>query len=200
MSTILRIAVAVLLPCILGTAVRAQDMNAGSANVGSQIGTGMGGFHGAGLGGGFYHPSWGPSMPGYTMPHTPFPTPPPFNGNLVTPVTPFAPLNRPAIGYGFDRAGLHEKPQFGPSPEFNNRPSAGSVSLAPHYIPGFFASSHNYPEGAEPKFNALPKSSSRNPWDTQSRPTAAKSNKAWPNQYDPRWWPRSQLDARGAGG
>jgi hypothetical protein len=154
------------------------------------IGTMMGGFHGTGTGGGFYHPSWGPSMPGYWMPREKLPTLPPFNGNPVRAVTPFAPLSKIPLKGGAT-IGLYQKPQFGADPQFNYTPHAAAVGNAPLYNPGFSASPiGGGPAGAMPDFNALPNDARGSIPIFHDRDERPRTNPAWPNAVDPRWWPR----------
>jgi len=153
-----------------------------------EIGYGMGGFHGTGLGGGFYHPSWGPSMPGYWMPREKLPTLPPFNGNPVRAVTPFAPLSRIPMKGGA-MIGLYQKPQFGPRPMFNYTPHAAAVGLAPRYNPGFSASPiGGGPAGAFPNFEALPNDARGSIDVLPDRKSQLTPNPSWPNPVAPRWW------------
>jgi hypothetical protein len=153
------------------------------------IGTGMGGFHGTGTGGGFYHPSWGPSMPGYWMPREKLPTLPPFNGNPVRAVTPFAPLSKISMKGGAT-IGLYQKPQFGPDPQFNYTPHAAAVGSAPRYNPGFSGSPiGGGPDGALPDFNALPNDARGSIDVLPKREQPVPTNPSWPNAINPRWWP-----------
>ena len=154
-----------------------------------EIGTAMGGFHGTGLGGGFYHPSWGPSMPGYWMPREKLPTLPPFNGNPVRAVTPFAPLSKIPLKGGAT-IGLYQKPQFGANPQFNYTPHAAAVGSAPRYNPGFSGSMiGGMPNGALPNFTALPNDARGSIDVLPNRESRPLTNPGWPNAVNPRWWP-----------
>jgi|GEM_PF-4464405 len=154
-----------------------------------EIGYGMGGFHGTGTGGGFYHPSWGPSMPGYWMPREKLPTLPPFNGNPVRAVTPFAPMSKIPLKGGAT-IGINQKPQFGPDPQFNYTPHAAAVGSAPRYNPGFSASPiGGGPTGAFPDFTALPNDARGSINVLPERGTRPLTNPSWPNAMNPRWWP-----------
>lgn len=184
---------ATILIALLATQAHAQNgidlWGHPGAGQNGDIGYGLGGFHGTGLGGGFYHPSWGPSMPGYWMPREKLPTLPPFNGNPVRAVTPFAPLSKIPMKGGAT-IGLYQKPQFGPNPQFNYTPHAASVGSAPRYNPGFSASMiGGGPAGAMPNFNALPNDARGSINVLPDRQTQLRTNPAWPNAVDPRWWP-----------
>jgi opacity protein-like surface antigen len=154
------------------------------------IGTGMGGFHGTGTGGGFYHPSWGPSMPGYWMPREKMPTLPPFDGNPVRAVTPFAPMSKISMTGGAT-IGINQRPQFGADPQFNYTPHAAAVGSAPRYTPGFSASPiGGGPAGAQPNFNALPNDARGSIDVFPRRDSRPPTNPSWPNAVNPRWWPQ----------